>query len=852
MSMLAVGTALLAFLGSISKGAAPPDTTETERPRTLRAHRAPSPPSIDGRLNETAWTGASVAQGFRQLRPNEGKEASQRTEVRILYGRDALYVGATMYDERPERIQDRLTRRDQLNQADWFSVSIDSYFDRQTARTFAVNAAGVQRDGVVRGGGANPVTASWDGIWRSAVRQTAQGWIAELRIPYDMLRFSSVERQTWGIQFRRRIPRTGEVLEWPLVPSAERGASLVAGYGRLTELRDLNPDRRLQVTPYTLGRLRSQEQSEDPVRTNLRSTVDVGGHFEVGVGAAGATLQGTINPDFGQVESDPSVLNLTAFETFFDEKRPFFLDGTDVFDFSLGFRSELLYTRRIGANAPVIGALKLTGRSDQDLLYGGMVATTGRDFEPGRYYGVGHLQKQVGPISTVGGMVTAYSGPLSDRTGRRRSLAGGLNWDLRFADNTGQVNGYVSGTHRRGTGSPIAGVAMNAEVGRVRSNWNFNVGFRLRDDDFDPNDLGRLRANNFFRVSSFHTYQFNGGQPVGPFRSLSGNFNVDHSWSYQTRRSLGLFTFQKIDALTENFRPVGLRLEGDYVFGGVDQFETRGLWPRARPARGTGTLSLGTDTRRAWQLTANLSGTARTDGGRAWSAGLDAEWNVASRLKLSGSLSYRQELGVVEWAANETFVRRGPDQWAIGSESASPSALGPDALRPLGRGTDQLAAALSGVSTAGTSIGGQPTYYAPVYGRRDTERLNLTLRSNVALTKDLSFEFFGQLFGARGRYRDFQILSDRDDLNSFDAYPKRHDFARSSFIANAVLRWEFRPGSELFVVWSQDRRLRRTEPFFRDRRSSSPYNRPAGRRLTDAFRDVPRNAFIVKLRYTIR
>jgi hypothetical protein len=140
----------------------------------------------------------------------------------------------------------------------------------------------------------------------------------------------------------------------------------------------------------------------------------------------------------------------------------------------------------------------------------------------------------------------------------------------------------------------------------------------------------------------------------------------------------------------------------------------------------------------------------------------------------------------------------------------------------------------------------------PLYGRRDTERLDLTLRSNVTVAEGLSVEFFGQLFGARGRYRDFRILSDPDVQNAFSAYPRRHDFARSSFIANAVLRWEFRPGSELFVVWSQDRRLRRDDPFFRERRPASPYDRPTGRRLTDAFREVPRNAFIVKLRYTLR
>jgi hypothetical protein len=840
------------------------DTTDARDRPTLRTQQVDAALSIDGRLAEATWSKASVASRFRQLEPREGSEPSQRTEVRVLYGRSALYVGAVLYDDQPGRIRDRLTRRDQRNEAGWFEVSIDSYYDRQTARTFAVNAAGVQRDGIVRSGSADrrAFNVSWDAIWRSAVRITDRGWVAELRIPYDMLRFSEADRQTWGIQFRRRIPRTSEVLEWPLVPRSERQASLVAEYGRLTGLRDLQPDRRVEVSPYVLGRARTREAPGAPGTVTRSGTADAGVNAEVGLGSS-ATLEATINPDFGQVESDPSVLNLTAFETFFPERRPFFTEGTDIFNFPLGLENvrgdiqptELFYTRRIGAVDPVVGVLKLTGRTQGGLSYGVLGATTGPEFDPERGYAVGRVEQQLGPRSTLGGIAAAYDGPAAaSSTGRRRSLVGGADWDLRFAGGTYRVEGHLTGSHRRTSAGERAstGAEIVTEFEKLQGDWTYDAGVRVRTPEYNPNDLGRLRRNNQIRLSSFVRHQFNSGQPVGPFQDLSGFLTVNQSWSYDRRLNRGTEPYLEFQGLTDGFRPITLAVDGKDSFGGVDLFETRGLGPRVRPTAAITTLSVGTDSRRAWQLTPRLSWTARSDDGAAWSTGLDAEWNVASRLKLSGSLSYRQELGVVEWAANETFVRRGPGQWAIGSESASPSALGPDALRTLGRGTDQLAAALSGVSTAGTSIGGQPTYYVPVYGRRDTERLSLTLRSNVALTKDLSFEFFGQLFGARGRYRGFRVLSAPDDFDAYDGYPRRHDFARSSFIANAVLRWEFRPGSELFVVWSQDRRLRRTEPFFRDRRSSSPYDRPAGHRLTDAFREVPRNAFIVKLRYTIR
>jgi len=653
------------------------------------------------------------------------------------------------------------------------------------------------------------------------------------------------------------------VLEWPPVPRSDRQASLVAEYGRLTGLQNLQPDRRVELSPYVLGRARTQEAPNAPETVETRGTADVGGDAEIGLGP-NATLEATINPDFGQVESDPSVLNLTAFETFFPEKRPFFTNGTDLFDFPLGLENvrggvqptELFYTRRIGATDPVVGALKLTGRTLSGLSYGALGATTGPDFTPSRNYGVGRVEQQLGARSSLGGILTLFDGPAENElAGRRRSVAGGTDWDLRFAGGTYRVEGHLTGTHRRvssGEREAETGGEIVTEFEKLQGNWTYDAGFRIRTPEYNPNDLGRLRRNNQIRFASFVRHQVNGGRPFGPFQRMTGFFTAYQSWSYNRGLNRGTEPFLELQGLTKGFRPFALTVDGKNFFGGVDLFETRGLGPRARPTAAISTLSVGTDSRRDWQLTPRLSWTARSDEGAAWSTGLDAEWNVGSRLKLSGSLSYEQELGVVEWAANETFVRRGPGQWKIGDESTAPSDLGPNALIPIKLGTEQLADALSDVQTGGTSIGGNPTYYVPVYGRRDTERLDLTLRSNVALTKDLSFEFFGQLFGARGQYQDFQILSDRDDLNAFESYPRRHDFARSSFIANAVLRWEFRPGSELFAVWSQDRRLREDDPFSADRRATSPYNRPTGRRLTDAFRDVPSNAFILKLRYTIR
>ncbi|MFB6279003.1 MAG: DUF5916 domain-containing protein [Salinibacter sp.] len=815
----------------------------------MSAHPIETTLSIDGHLNENGWRQAEPIRNFRQLEPQEGSPPSQRTVVRVLYGAEAVYVGARLYDEAPDQIRTRLARRDQRNQADWFEVSIDSYYDQKTARTFAVNAAGVQRDGIIQGGSGgpgSPLDTSWDGIWRSEVRVTDDGWIAELRIPYSELRFSDADLQQWGIQFRRRIPRNSEIVEWPLVPESKRGSSLVAEYGTLTDLRNLEAGRSVQVAPYTLGRVRTQEDTDAPNTRTAASTYDIGADLEIGLGS-NSTLNATINPDFGQVEADPAVLNLSAFDTFFPEKRPFFVEGTSVFDFRLDRRANLLYTRRIGADAPVVGALKLTGRSRGGLSYGLMGATTGEDFTPARGYGAGRLRQDFGTYSQAGAMLTAFEGPAQE-AGRRRSVTGGLDWDLRFENNTYRARGYLSGTHRRrtqGESSPSTGWAAEAEAGRVQGNWTYDVELTLRDDDFNPNDIGRLRRNNFVQVGTFVNRQFNDGQPFGPFQRGEGFVFTGQSWSYQERLNRGVELFSRFRFLTEGFRSLTLGLEGEEIFGGYDLFETRGLWPRARPRSLSGEISLSTDTRRSWELEAQVRGTARSDGGTGWTGGVEGEWNLGSRLKLSGELSYESERGVVEWASNETFVRQSDGKWAIGTESAPPSSLDDGDLAPLEAGHERLNALLADVPpTEGSS-----EYYVPIYGTRDTDRLSLTLRSSVALTRNLSFEFFGQLFGARGRYQNFQILRSKDKMDSFSAYPKRHDFATSSFLSNAVLRWEFRPGSELFLVWSQDRRLNRDEPFFYDQRQSSPYDPPTSRRLTDAFEDFPRNDFIIKLRY---
>ena len=826
--------------------------TPSETPR-LNAAPAEAPIALDGRLDEAAWMQAEPISGFRQFEPNEGAPATQRTEVRVLYGDDNLYVGATLYDDDPAAIKPSLGRRDDYNRADWFLVSIDSYLDRRTAYTFGLNAAGVQFDAIYTGdsggpggggGGSNAprgMDESWDAIWYSDVRVTDRGWIVEMRIPYSMLRFSEAAAQTWGVHFRRRIPRLGEQDEWPLVPRTER-ENLVARFGLLQGIAGVAPRRNVQARPYTVTRLQMEEDPDVPGEPVRDGGVDVGGDVKVGLGP-NVTLDATINPDFGQVESDPAVLNLTAFETFFDERRPFFVEGIQIYEFSAG-PGRLLYTRRIGAESRIIGAAKLSGRTASGLSFGLLGATTGDGFDPTRHYGVGRVSQQIGTYSSAGGILTVFDGNLLGRDGRRRSLAGGTDWDVRLLGNRYGIEGFASVTHRRATLDgldPETGFAGKVWLRKRQGAWTGFVGGDVFSDQFNPNDVGQLRTNNFFAILVSVEHEINGGRPFGPFlRASAETFNVQQI-AYRDGLNLG----QSIEVgsrwVLRGFQQIELGVAAANPFGGYDLYETRGLDPWAKPFEiGVG-AEIETDDRRSWEIEPEFGVLFQEGGGRGYEAGLRGNWNVGTRLSLEGNLEGAWEKGYVAWSSNETFLRT-DGGWMIGQATGL---VNPD---PGGFAAFDDEVLLETIFSDVTPFDAD-RFYVPVFGARDTRSLDLTLRGTVTFIPNLSLQLYSQLFLARGRYDRFQILQNADALAPFSAFPKRDEFAFNSLLSNAVLRWEYRPGSALFLVWSHGRRaddaLNPLAPW-----GPSPFARPLGEQVAETFGLFPSNVFLIKLNYT--
>ncbi|MEP6744280.1 MAG: DUF5916 domain-containing protein, partial [Gemmatimonadota bacterium] len=394
--------AILSFPAALSAQGVPASTNLPPAPAiagmagsvaSVAATRTETPPVIDGLDEDAIWQTAPRVDAFREARPTEDADPKQRTEFRVAYDAHNLYVFVRAFDSHPDSIIQLLSRRDDMTSSDQIFVLIDSYHDRRTGFEFVVNPAGVKFDALAAGDGDGEDDA-WDAIWDVATQVDAEGWTAEFRIPFSQLRYAPSEEMTFGFSVWRRLQRHTADLTWPLHRTSKSGFS--SQFGELTGLRGVAKPERLEVTPYLLTQNQPDVASGGLDR---EQRVQVGGDLKYAV-KPNITLNATINPDFGQVEADPSQLNLSAFETFFSERRPFFVEGSNVFDFRINCfivvdcqtGEALFYSRRIGrspslgfyadATTPhatrILGAAKLTGRFQNGTSIGFLNATTER------------------------------------------------------------------------------------------------------------------------------------------------------------------------------------------------------------------------------------------------------------------------------------------------------------------------------------------------------------------------------------------------------------------------------------------------------------------------------------------
>ncbi|MDT0633273.1 DUF5916 domain-containing protein [Rubrivirga litoralis] len=796
---------------------------------------------VDGVLDEAAWDAAEVATGFVQYEPNEGAPATERTEVRVLRAADGLVVGARMFTADPSRIRQTLSRRDNTGGADAFVVSLDSYNDDRTAYVFGVTAAGVRFDGTIEG---RREDRSWDAVWESAVRVGPDGWTAELRIPYSQLRYTE-GTASWGVNFQRVMPASGEDAYWAPVTRAEAEGGIVQLFGTLDGVGGLAPRPVLQAAPYTLARAARTEDPDRPGTGAESVEANLGADLKVGLGS-NVILDATVNPDFGQVDADPAQLNLSTFERFLSERRPFFLEGTQIFDLTVGGGDgALLYTRRVGGESPIIAAAKVTGRTGGGLSFGALGSATGGDFRPGRFYGAGRLKQELPRRSYVGGGLTAYGTRPDNGDGRTLAVAGAADWALRTG---GWVfEGTAAGTARDADDGRVGGGAVYLGFDREEGYLTPGFGLRAYTAGVRLDDVGRFRQTDLLQARAGTSYLVNEGRPVGPFRRLRGSVYGSQTWRLadRTNRGADLSFFARADFPGFQELSVSVDLDG---LGGLDVREARGLGDVRNVARGGLRVSYETDSRRRYQVEVDVGGSLGADGARGFSAGLEVDWAVSDRLSLDVEASGGWTDGRQAWAANEAFVQT-PAGLFVGAQADVPEALVDGDLVPFPGGVG-LVAGLAPYDAAPLQVAGT-AFYVPLFGLRDTREAEATLRGQYIVSPTLSLQAFGQLFAARGRYRDLSVLAGPDDLRPASGFPKRRDFAFSAFTGNAVLRWEYRLGSALYVVWSQGRRSEQFEEALLAAAPPSPFETGTGGQFADTFGAFPDDVVLVKLSYLL-
>jgi len=430
MTAIALSLVLSGMTTGSQSDSLPPDSSSASAVHASRIGE--SAIVLDGSLSEAGWSAATSTSDFTQREPDEGAAATERTEVRVLYDDDALYVGARLYDRSPDSVMAQLARRDRIVSADRFIVFLDSYHDRRTGFFFGINAGGTLYDGTLYNDDWDSDT--WDGVWEGSAARDSLGWTAELRIPYSQLRFQRQKAHRWGINFKREIARRNE--RSYLVRTPSNGSGFVSRFVDLVGLEEVKPPPRLEVLPYITTRAEYlSHEAADPFNDGSRLGAGMGGDLKLGIGS-NLTLDATVNPDFGQVEVDPAVVNLSDVETFFEERRPFFVEGASIFDFGYGGANDnwgfnwanpsFLYSRRIGrapqgelpddydyssvpGGSNILGAAKLSGKVGNWSL-GTLSAVTSREraefsvgqqrwqqeVEPLTYYGVYRAQKEIG------------------------------------------------------------------------------------------------------------------------------------------------------------------------------------------------------------------------------------------------------------------------------------------------------------------------------------------------------------------------------------------------------------------------------------------------------------------------
>ncbi len=846
-----------------------------------------SAPKIDGFFDDEAWEEADWEEGFVQLSPYPGKSPSQNTSFKMIYDNDNLYIAIKAFDSAPDSIVRRMSRRDEYEyEGDWVGIDIDSYFDKRTAFSFNVNAAGVKGDEAITND--NNFDSSWDPIWHVKTSTDDLGWNAEMQIPLTQLRFGSKENHIWGLQVVRWLFRKEERSAWQFI--SPNASGWVHNFGELNGINNIVPKKQKDITPYVVGKLENYERDGDNPFSDGRDvngSIGVDGKFGI---TNNLTLDFTLNPDFGQVEADPSEVNLSTFETFFPERRAFFIEGKNILSHRvLGgggplSSDNLFYSRRIGRNpgyspdldddeyakipknTTILGAFKLTGKTPEGWSIGIMESLTQKEIadidkdgdrytttvEPLTNYFAARLERDFNNSNTqLGAMFTATNRDLTSpelvESMHRSAYSGGFNFNHQWKNKTyylnligvfSTVNGSKEAIQSTQTSAPhyfqrpdakyfhtdsirtsLSGHGGTFQIGKAgNGKISFTNWITWRSPGLNLNDMGYMKRND--EIQQLFWIGYNQNEAFSIFRSANINFN---QWSG--------FTFG-----------ADTRYYGGEINGGV-QFKNywRAYLGGFREGKGISTETLRggpalvnngyshfwttiqTDYRKKVASSLSYSSGARdgrTDNSR--NVRLDVHLRISDALKLTLQPVYNTQRD--EIAHVKTLDDRTPKRY--------------------------------------------------IRGEIDRKTTSLTVRLTYNITPDFTIQYYAMPFISAGKYKNFKHISNSKSENfgeRFTNYTNRQlsftindegektyevdenrdgtvdysfdnpDFKVMDFNSNLVIRWEYRPGSTVFLVWSQNRN-KQTE------KGNYSFKNDVDNLFTETY---PHDVFLFKLSYRI-
>lgn len=846
------------------------DTIATLANKPLRTYTttrlSTAKPVIDGKLDDDCWKTGEWAGDFVQWIPKEGAEPSQQTQFKILYDDKNLYVAMRAFDKEPEKISRKAGRRDELI-GEAMGVNFDSYHDHRTGFEFTVTAAGQKVDLILT----NPMEGdfNWNAVWYVKTGLEDSAWVAEYEIPLSQLRYSKDKEQVWGLHVWRWVDRVSEESDWE--PQTSTGPGMLYLFGELHGIKDLPKSRRIEIMPYTLGKLKTFEKvPQNPFAKNGHSFMgNVGLDAKIGL-SSNFTADLTVNPDFGQVESDPSVMNLTAFETLYEEKRPFFLEGKNIFKFELG-DANLFYTRRIGHtpvyhpeldanqyinypdNTSILSAAKISGKSKNGLAVGVLHSLTAGEnaqlsingikkdlrVEPLTSYTVGRVQQDFNEGTTVlGGILTATNRFINDpylEFQNQNAFTGGVDLLHQWNKKEFYVDAKIIGSTINGSAEAIRNLQLSSaryyqrpdvnhldydpnrtrlsgQGGHVKIGkgskglWRYSSEINWRSPGLDLNDVGFMQMADDFEQTSSISYFVN--KPVSVFRTYKVELNQTNLWDYGMNYLFSCFhlssSFEFLNrwAISPSIHHHTERLDTRLLRGG-EAMLTPALWEA--------TLKVHSDYSKKFYTSINANRKiTESENSNSTSLGISATVIPINVLKISASVDYSENMENLQYVGTKI-------------------------------------------------LDGKSKY---ILAHLNQKTLGATFRVDYNITPEISIQYYGSPFASIGKYSKlkevtnpraaaysdrFKLLNTQFSNNSYQvaasggtqAYSiSNPDFTFNQFRSNLVFRWEYRPGSQLFFVWGNERTGWKNES-----------NSKVGKAMTQLKDVLPTNIFLIKLSY---